>query len=200
LGLRKRRQGRRYPRLRRRGVLHRRAAADHIVRDHEPADHGRQGSGCRPGDVGDFRGRGQLRLVFHLRGLQLSGRRLTVKKTDHPARSDYQRSLFAERAGSHARHHRPAARFLTVNPADQRSAHDGRCARLRARYLGRRPSLGVTPPAAPSPAAAGRAGPAQGTDRCPPGPCRTEPGAAYVPAKPTASSRAALAGQLSGRP
>src|SRR5690349_16338530 len=48
------------------------------------------------------------------------GPRLTVKKADDPARSDYQMSLFAERAGSHARHHRPAARFLTVNPADQR--------------------------------------------------------------------------------
>jgi hypothetical protein len=83
-----------------------------------------------------YRGRGQLCLLFHLRGLQLSedagwwktwlsagpqrGRRLTAKRADHPARSDYQRSLFAERAGCHARHHQPAARFLTVNSADQR--------------------------------------------------------------------------------
>ena len=31
--------------------------------------------------------------------------------TNHRPRSDYQRSLFAERAGFHARHHQPAARF-----------------------------------------------------------------------------------------
>ena len=51
------------------------AVVERIVGDHEPADRGRQGGGCRPGDVGDFRGHrdsGQLRLLFHLRGLQLS--------------------------------------------------------------------------------------------------------------------------------
>jgi len=49
--------------------------------------------------------------AWHPAGHQ-RGRRLTARRADHPARSDHQRSLFAERAGSHARHHRPAGRVL----------------------------------------------------------------------------------------